>query len=103
MEKTRDEAVPTLSSCWSPPATLPTGEAGKPLVCVATTYTFHASLLELELLPRFLGLKFDETEAVRAFAVEREQALAIARVFVLVDGLHFDASQSTLRWAQLPV
>jgi hypothetical protein len=103
MPRRRSEAVATLAGYWSAPATPPAGDVGRPLVCVASTYTFHASFLESELLPRFLGLKFDETEGVRPFVVEREERLATARVCVLVDADHHDPSQSTLRWDQLPV
>jgi len=93
----------TLASRWSAPLEAPGSNAGRPLVCVASTYTFHASFFETELLPRFLGLRFDETEGIRPFVIEREQALATARVCVLVDADHLDPSQSTLRWDQLPV
>lgn len=93
----------TMAEAWSPPAELPIGEAGRPLFCVASTYTFHAPFFESDLLPRFLGLKFDETEGQRPFIVEREQALAAAQAFVLVDADHLDPSQSSLRWDQLPV
>lgn len=103
MPRSRSDAVRTLADNWSAPVNAPTGEAGHPLVCVASTYTFHAPFFESDLLPRFLGLKFDETEGVRPFVVEREQALATARVCVLVDADHLDPSQSTLRWDQLPV
>lgn len=103
MPKNSPDGVRVLTGNWSAPAAQATGEAGRPLVCVASTYTFHADFFESELLPRFLGLKFDDTESVRPFVVEREQALATARVCVLVDADHFDPSQSTLRWDQLPV
>src|SRR6266540_65645 len=103
MPKAKSDIVRTLAESWTAPAASPAGEVGRPLICIVSTYTFHASFLESELLPRFLGLKFDETEGVRPFVVEREQALATARVGVLVDANHFDPSQSTLRWDQLPV
>ncbi len=99
----KTEAPVTLAARWSPPSSLPAGSAGSPLVCVASTYTFHASFFETELLPRFLGLKFDETEGTRAFLVEREQALAEVATCVLVDADQLDPSQTTLRWDQLPV
>jgi hypothetical protein len=54
-------------------------------------------------LPRFLGLKFDETEGTRPFIVEREQALGTIRASILVNADHLDPSQTTLRWDQLPV
>ena len=50
-------------------------DIGKPVACIATTYTFHAAFFETDLLPRFLGLKFDNTEREASFLIEREQAL----------------------------
>lgn len=98
MARSKPREVPTLASRWSPP-----DGAGRPLACVATTYTFHAPLFEADLLPRFLGLKFDATEGGRPFFVEREDALGTARMAVLVDQQHVDPSQTTLRWDQLSV
>jgi hypothetical protein len=102
MARRSTDTVP-LASYWSMPVGSTIGEAGRPLICVTSTYTFHASFFELDLLPRFLGMKFDETEGTRPFIIEREQALAEARVIVLVDADHLDPSQTTLRWDQLPV
>jgi hypothetical protein len=98
MARSKPRELPTLASRWSPPH-----GAGQPLACVATTYTFHARLFEGDLLPRFLGLKFDATESERPFFVEREQALGTTRAVVLVDQGHVDPSQATLRWDQLAV
>ncbi len=94
---------PTLASRWAVPSQLPIDDVGRPLCCIATTYTFDAEFFESELLPRFLGLKFDDLEVERAFVVERERALDTARVAVLVDADHFDSAQTTLRWDQLAV
>jgi len=105
MARANRSEVRTLAARWSPPADLPVdiGESGKALVCVASTYTFHAAHFEAELLPRFHGLQFDDAEGESPFAVEREEALQMARARVLVDQRHVDSSQSTLRWDQLPV
>lgn len=103
MPRSKGDLVRTLADSWSAPVNTPIGEAGSPLICIASTYTFHAPFFESELLPRFLGLKFDEIEDVRPFVVEREQALATSRICVLVDADHLDPSQSTLRWDQFPV
>lgn len=93
-----------LAAMWSPPEKLPTEKsAGKPLLCVASTYTFNADFLESDLLPRFLGLKFDDTEGDRPFIIEREGALASCRVSILVDANQVDCSQTTLRWDQIPI
>ncbi len=50
-----------LSSYWSPRTDLSPNGAGAPIACVATTFEFDAGFFEAELLPRFLGLKFDHT------------------------------------------
>jgi len=70
---------------------------------VATTFEFDASFFEAELLPRFLGLRFDHTENERTFIIEREESLATARVGVLVETSKFDPRQTTLQWDQLPI
>src|SRR5262245_36147530 len=105
MARSKQRPAPALASRWSAPDGLPetVGQAGEPLICLATTYTFHAALFEGDLLPRFLGLKFDSTEEERPFFVEREQALGTASVCVLVDQEQVDAAQTSLRWDQVPV
>lgn len=93
-----------LASMWSPPDKIPTRKsAGQPVLCVASTYTFNADFLESDLLPRFLGLRFDDSEGDRPFIVEREEALASCRVSLLVDASQVDSSQTTLRWDQIPI
>ncbi len=96
----------TLASWWNTPVMM--GEtddmnAGAPVACIATTYTFDAAFYETELLPRFLGLKYDHTEREVSFLIEREQMLETARACVLVDHTHVDPNQTTLRWDQLRV
>jgi hypothetical protein len=103
---TPDANDKTLTSYWSTP--VPTGRpddfsAGAPVACIATTYTFDAAFFEVDLLPRFLGVKFDHTEREISFLVEREQALGTVRACVLVDHTCVDARQTTLRWDQMAV
>jgi hypothetical protein len=96
----------TLASHWNGPVMADDSTAtdtGKPVSCIATTYTFDAAFFEADLLPRFLGLRFDNTEREASFLIEREQALGTARAFVLVDHTCVDAKQTTLRWDQIPV
>lgn len=103
MKKTVDKR--TLATYWSPHShgNGSSEGPGLPVACVATTYTFDAKVFEVDLLPRFLGLRGDATEGERTFVAEREQALGTVGVCVLVDRNHFDPTQSTLRWDQLPV
>lgn len=101
MAKKHDADGPMpLSHYWTPSDEL---DAGEPIACLATTYEFQAGFFEAELLPRFLGLKFDHTENEPSFVVEREEHLAQVRAAVLVDASRFDTAQSTLRWDQIPV
>jgi len=95
---------PPLADYWKPPADNGlNGGVGEPVSCVATTFEFDASFFETELLPRFLGLRFDHTENERTFIIEREEALATTHVGVLVDAFKFDPRQTTLQWDQLPI
>ncbi len=91
------EARP-LATYWMPPP-----KARAPIALLASTYTFHAKLFEEDLLPRFLGLKFDNTERERIFIAEREERLAEVDVAVFVDAAHVDGTQTTGRWSQVPV
>jgi len=93
-----------LADYWKPPADSGLKDGvGEPVSCVATTFEFDAGFFEAELLPRFLGLRFDHTENERTFIIEREESLATTRVGVLVDASKFDPRQTTLQWDQLPI
>ncbi|HND51597.1 MAG TPA: hypothetical protein PLV92_04340 [Pirellulaceae bacterium] len=102
-KRNKSEGQPALAHYWTPPTALPVGDVGPPWACLATTFEFNAEYFESELLPRFLGLRFDLTENEPTFLVEREEALALTRVAALVDQSRFDSQQSTLRWDQLPI
>lgn len=103
MPKKNNNGASPLSHYWVPPEGLIDSGVGQPWACLATTYEFDAAFFETELLPRFLGLKFDHTENEPSFLVEREEALSLASVAVLVDQSRFDSTQTTMRWYQLPV
>lgn len=104
MGRRRKDEGQYLSDYWRPPSeAYLEGGVGEPLACVATTFEFDACFFEAELLPRFLGLRFDHTENERTFILEREEALASTRVAVLVDISKFDPRQTTLQWEQLPL
>jgi len=102
-KKNNHGETPPLAHHWMPPEMLVESGVGQPWACAATTFEFDAAFFETELLPRFLGLKFDHTESEASFLVEREEALALARVGVLVDQSRFDSTQSTMRWDQIPI
>jgi len=85
-------------SLWEAPP-----DAGEPLHCIATTFTFDAAFFESECLSRFLGMTTDprEGESVE-YLIEREERLAASRVSVLVDRQYADEKES-MRWDVLPV
>ena len=95
MKKTK--AAEPLATYWMPPH-----DVGAPIACLASTYTFHAALFEDDLLPRFLGLRFDNTEREKIFIAEREDRLATVTAVVFVDAAHVDGRQTTGRWSQVP-
>ena len=78
MPKSRRDQPRTLAGA-GPPRRYPRGRHRRPLICLASTFTFHAPFLESELLPRFLGIEVRRDRRQRPFMVEREQALATAR------------------------
>lgn len=92
-----------LSQLWMAPTDLSVGDVGQPLRCLSTTYTFNAAYLEHELLPRFLGLRYDDKESRSLYVLERDHRLGTVPVAVLVDAGMVSAEQSTLRWDQIPV
>jgi hypothetical protein len=78
-------------------------DAGEPLICLATTFTFDAQFFEVECLGRFIQMDThpSETEAV-GYLIEREEKLASVRACVFADRRHARAKES-LRWDVLPV
>ncbi len=104
MGRRRTAEAQPLADYWKPPADSGLKDGvGEPVSCLATTFEFDAGFFESDLLPRFLGLRFDNTENERTFIIEREESLATTRVGVLVDASKFDPCQTTLQWDQLPI
>ena len=76
-------------------------DAGDPVGCVATSFTFSPVFFEEECLARFLQLESDPTEDGPVYLVEREEKLAqVACAAALVDQHHCRGSRS-LRWDML--
>jgi hypothetical protein len=92
-----------LPELWMAPEGLPFADVGRPVQCLSTTYTFDAGYFETQLLSRFLGLRYDETDDHHRNIAEREQILGVVPVAVLVDRRQASDSQSTLRWDQIPI
>ena len=101
MPKRRTTETPALASYWMAPDR--DGGVGEPIACFASTYTFHAAHFENELVPRFLGLRYDNTEREPVFVLEREDRLATVTAAVFVDASQVDGGQTTGRWLQVPV
>lgn len=96
--KTEQEGFGKLLDAWSPPQ-----NAGDPVGCLATTFTFSAAFFEEECLARFLNLESEPNEDGAVHLIEREEKLAQVKcAAVLVDGRHCRGARS-LRWDILPV
>lgn len=93
----RRAAAGALLEHWRPP-----GEAGEPLGCLATTYTFSPGLFDEQCLARFLGIESEPDREDLAFFLERESRLGGVYAGVLVDQRQAGVEHS-LRWDVLPV
>ncbi|MXZ69947.1 MAG: hypothetical protein F4Z04_00360 [Acidobacteria bacterium] len=77
-------------------------DAGDPVGCLATTYTFHPGLFDEQCLARFLEIESEPNREDLAFLLERETRLGSVYAGVLVD--HTQAGvEHSLRWDVLPV
>ena len=82
---------------WRPPP-----DAGDPIGCLATTYTFTPGLFDEQCLGRFLEIESEPAREDLAFLLERENLLGSVYAGVLVD--HTQAGvEHSLRWDVLPV
>lgn len=82
---------------WRPPQ-----DAGDPIGCLATTYTFAPGLFDEQCLARFLEIESEPNREDLAFLLERESRLGGAYAGVLVDYTQAGVEHS-LRWDVLPV
>ena len=103
MKRRKDEkpGYARLLDAWTPPP-----DAGEPLGCVATSFTFSSVFFEEDCLGRFVRLETDAAEDGAAFLVEREEKFSqLICAAALVDQRHARGSRS-LRWdllaARLP-
>lgn len=86
-----------LLDAWEPP-----DDAGDPIGCVATSFTFSPAFFEEECLGRFLGLQTDAKEDGPAYLIEREEKLSqLICASALVDQ-HYAKGIRSLRWDLLP-
>ena len=93
----RKAASGVMLELWRPPA-----NAGEPIGCLATTYTFRPGLFDEQCLARFLEIESEPDREDLAFLLERESRLGSIYAGVLVD--HTQAGvEHSLRWDVLPV
>lgn len=77
--------------------------AGKPVACLAASFTFEPDFFEEDCLARFLGLDSVRGESdPLAYVIEEEERLAEVRAAVLVDRSQ-DPGNRNLRWDLLSV
>lgn len=93
----KTDASNALLDMWRPPT-----DAGEPIGCITSTYTFTPTLFEEWCLARFLGLDSDVEREGLAYLLEREQALGSCYAGVLVDH-RFAGVPHSLRWDVLSV
>lgn len=87
----------TMLELWRPPQ-----NAGDPVGCLATTYTFAPGLFDEQCLARFLDIESEPNREDLAFLLERESRLGSVYAGVLVDYTQAGVEHS-LRWDVLPV
>jgi hypothetical protein len=97
-QKEKRKGYGKLLDAWVPPE-----NAGDPIGCIATSFTFSPVFFEEECLGRFLQLESDPTEDGPLYLLEREEKLSqVACAGGLVDQHHCQGIRS-LRWDLLPV
>jgi len=82
---------------WRPPK-----DAGDPVGCLATTYTFAPGLFDEQCLARFLEIESEPNREDLAFLLERESRLGAVYAGVLADQTQAGVEHS-YRWDVLPV
>ena len=87
-----------LLEAWEAPK-----EAGAPVGCIATSYTFSPAFFEEECLGRFLGLSTDPTQDGPLYLIEREEKLfQVVCAAAIIDKNYCKGTRS-LRWDLIPV
>ncbi len=93
----KDKAHGAMLEMWRPPQ-----DAGDPIGCLATTFTFSPGLFDEQCLARFLEIDSQPNREDLAFLLERESRLGGVYAGVLVDQINAGVEHS-LRWDILPV
>jgi hypothetical protein len=93
MSRRKDETYGKALDLWQAPP-----DAGEPMICIATSYTFDPTFFETECVGRFLQMEAHPSESASvAYLIEREEKLAGSRVHALIDRRHARDKES-LRW-----
>lgn len=82
-----------ILDAWEPP-----NDAGDPIGCIATTFTFSPDFFEEECLGRFLKLETDAFEDRPLYLIEREEKLAQVVCAAVIVDQHFCKGARSLRW-----
>jgi len=93
----KNPSTGVMLELWRPPQ-----DAGDPLGCLATTYTFAPELFDEQCLARFLEIESEPNREDLPFLLERESRLGSVYAGVLVDHTQAGVAHS-LRWDVLPV
>lgn len=96
-KRNRTPASGAMLDLWRPKQ-----NAGDPVGCLATTYTFGPGLFDEQCLARFLDIESEPNREDLAFLLERESRLGGVYAGVMVDHVHAGVEHS-LRWDVLPV
>jgi len=97
MSKSRRQSVGSALELWRPPQ-----DAGDPIGCLTSTFTFDPGLFDEQCLARFLDIESEPNRENLAFLLERETRLGAVYAGVLVD--HTQAGvEHSLRWDVLPI
>lgn len=87
----------TMLELWRPPP-----DAGEPIGCLTTTYTFSPGLFDEQCLGRFLEIDSEPKREELPFILEKVRLLGSVYCGVMVDHSHAGVAHS-LRWDLLPV
>lgn len=82
-----------LLDTWQPPL-----DAGEPVGCLATSFTFDAAFFEEQCLARFAGLEAEREDENALYLLEREERLAQLSVAAALVDHHHAAGERSLRW-----
>jgi len=92
MSKGKKKSNGAMLELWRPPK-----DAGDPVGCLASTYTFSPGLFDEQCLARFLEIDSEPDREDLAFLLERESRLGSVYAGVLVDFSQAGVEHS-LRW-----